>query len=135
MTLPSIGLGPTTSEFTRQEDLPPWPAPEITNRVVHGDEYAHKGAVRDMVRYAEARGWTATVTYAKGCWPTTGQKPSRQRESYAVHMERGGEMAVTVYVEGPSPSSPWSWETLYHWIKGKFPSKYEKVTPLRDTLT
>jgi hypothetical protein len=88
----------------------PYPRPEITSR--DGVQGPQKDAVDDLVAMARAHGWTAVVTYSRGCLPhgTTG-KPSAVKDTLAVRMVRGLERAVAMYVSGSS----WSWDTFILW--------------------
>ena len=120
-----IGLGP------RPEPDPatPYPAPEITSE--DGVAGPDKRAVVAMCKLAQDYGWTVRVTYARGCYPhaSTG-RPGPQRDSLAVRMARGPERAVAVYRSG----STWSWDTLWHWITGQWPTRFGEVTPFQDVL-
>jgi hypothetical protein len=106
----------------------PYPAPEITSRdQVSGPV---KSAVSDLVRYAEALGWSVVVTYARGHLPhaTTG-RPGACRDSLAVRMQRAGHYAVAVYREG----STWSWDSM--WILGNGVRQCATITALKEALT
>lgn len=132
MTVPSIGLGPTASEYSEMVTREPWPAPEHTSSL--GAEINAKRAVTDLANLAEAHGWSVRLTYARGCWPSTGGRPSRQRDSYAVRMSRGRRRAVAVYVEGTSLTSTWSWDTLLAWDLDSFPFGLGTIGAFQDTV-
>lgn len=116
--LPSIGLGPTTSAYTEQDERAAWPDPEVAGREV--TDYHGKRAVAGLVRKAQANGWNVRVTEACGSWPSTGKRPSAPRWSLAVRLWRGNERAVAVYVEAPGT---WKWDTIRYWALGTFPGE------------
>lgn len=90
-----------------------WPAPEKVSTPV--TEYGGKAPVADLVDRVRARGWTVLVTEARGCLPSVGQRPSRQRTSYAVRMAQGTRRAVAVYTEPSGESGTWAWDSLWWW--------------------
>jgi hypothetical protein len=129
MILPPIGLGPSTSTYTEHEAVEAWPSPEMINTPI-GPPYLGKTAVAGLVRDAVTAGWTVHVTHARGCYPSIGQKPSKQKDSLAVRMRRRDQRAVAVYVE----ASTWSWDILYRWVLGEFPAKLPTITAFRAVL-
>lgn len=110
-----------------------WPAPEKVATVV--TEYGGKTAVAGLVDRVRARGWTVLVTEAKGCLPSVGQRPSRQRVSYAVRMAQGARRAVAVYTDAPEEGGNWGWDSLWWWEAG-FPRMHqeETITALVDSI-
>lgn len=114
MILPSIGLGPTTSQYSDQVERSTWPAPDQPSKDVKS---GRKVSILDV---AEAFGWKYRITYAVGCWPSTGRRPSRQRASYAYRFWRGRQRAVAVQVE-PVSGKTWTWDTLLTWNLESFP--------------
>jgi hypothetical protein len=128
-----IGLGPSTSVYTLGSELAAWPDPAVASHVVPST-YLAKKAVVDLAKKAVANGWFVKVTHAQGCYPSVGQRPSRQRHSLAVRMWRGEDRAVAIYVEGTSEKAGWSWDTLYRWTLGEFPTKYATVTPFLEVI-
>lgn len=116
MTLPSIGLGPTTSPYSEQLERAAWPEPDQPSKDV---EAGKKVSILDV---ADLCGWKYRITYAVGCWPSTGGRPGRQRASYAYRFWRGRRRAVAVQVE-PSAlaGKTWTWDTLLTWDLESFP--------------
>lgn len=110
-----------------------WPTPEKLATVV--TEYGGKTAVAGLVDRIRARGWTVVVTEAKGCLPSVGQRPSRQRTSYAVRMAQGTRRAVAVYTDAPEEGGVWGWDSLWWW-DSRFPRMYleETITALVDSI-
>lgn len=104
----------------------PWPDPELVNREVAADG---KTAVRDLVVLAQAHGWTAVVTQARGAWPGVAGRPTIQRESLAVRLNRGDERAVAVYVEAATGRT-WAWDALWAWRAGQFPQDHDAAISL-----
>lgn len=96
----------------------PWPAPEVGSR-----EVAEAHGKVSLLEAAEAFGWSYRITYAVGCWPSVGGRPSRQRPSYAYRLWRGDQRAVAVYVAPASADGgkTWSWDTLLTWDLASFP--------------
>lgn len=108
----------------------PWPEPELRARIT--TDYPRP--VASLVATFAKRGWTAVVTEARGCLPSVGQRPSRQRTNYAVRMAHGGCRAVAIYTEGPEEGSAWGWDAMYQWVNGTFPHGYATVTEFVDGL-
>lgn len=131
MILPSIGLGPTMSEFSEAAMPLQWPVPERPAMALNGPVPA---PVLGLAHLALAFCWQHRITYARGCWPSVGGRPSRQRDSYAVRMWRGRQRAVAVYVEGPSERAPWAWDTLLEWDLDRFPHGLADITAFQDAV-
>lgn len=131
MTLPPIGLGPSTSIYTEEAPRDLWPEPEqLAMDIIPG---IAKPAVQDMAWLAERHGWSHRITEAIGCWPSLGQKPSRARFSQALRMWRGDQRAVAVYVEPPTGTS-WQWITFYRWSIGEFPNSDANIGQFMNAL-
>lgn len=95
----------------REPEAPPFPAPVVTSQ--DGGEVPDKIAVRRVVSAAEGAGWTAVLTYACGHVPhaTTGRPSDNPKDSIAVRLSRGQEVAFAVYTN--TSRSTWSWGTMY----------------------
>ena len=111
-----------------------WPAPEVPAIVVHRADYAANGPVTGLVKLAESKGWTVKVIRARGCLPSVGGRPSRQRWSFAVRLRRGNRRAVAVHTEGPSEGSAWSWDSMYAWSSEHPIHGYETITAFKADL-
>lgn len=112
---------PMASEWRSMHPEPShflWPEPAIAARPMASD-YLGKKAVKDLAHLATMHGWQYRVTYARGSWPSVGQRPSRPLDSLAVRLWRGEYRAVAVYVEA---SESWKWSALYLWWIGSFPN-------------
>jgi hypothetical protein len=92
--------------------------------------------VASLRRYAEDRGWLVLLQYAHGYVPLGREaKPSPQsRESFALRMRRGRQYAVALYMAGASRTSPWSWDMLYVWQAGQFPTQAESLAAFKAVL-
>lgn len=131
MTMPSIGLGPSTSIYSEILDHKAWPEPEMSSTDI---EVPPVHAVAELAMLAARFGWDFKVTSAVGCWPSVGGRPSRQRASYAVRMWRGRQRAVAVYVEPPGLSKTWSWDTLLEWDLDSFPRGLATIGMFQDMV-
>lgn len=114
-------------------DSQPWPPAEISSHSVAAN-YLGMTAFSGLVKLGQEKGWITVCQHARGCWPTIGQKPSRQRDSLMVSFLKGSTMMVAVYVEGITPGTGWSWDTLYRWSTGEHPAKLQTVTQLKALL-
>jgi hypothetical protein len=112
----------------------PWPEPEAQAIEVDGTAYANRSALVSLIKLAESLEWSARVTFARGSYPGVGQRPSRQRASFAVRFRRGPDAAVAVYAEGPSEGSSWSWELLIRRPGGHFAAPDATITAFVDGL-
>jgi hypothetical protein len=126
-------MGPTSSIYTVVPEREAWPEPEVINHEVTKD-YLKKSAVVSMVKLAESLGWVVVVTHARGCLPSVGGKPSRQRDSLALRMSRGQERAVAVYTDAPTEGATWSWDSMYRWINHSPLQRYASVTAFKKAL-
>jgi hypothetical protein len=108
-----------------------WPSPESISEFV---QTCPKAPVTDLITLAQRSGWKVTVTYARGCWPSVGGRPSRQRDSYGVRMWRGAHRAVAIYVEGVATEGAWGWETLLSWTLDTFPHGHANSTVFQDAV-
>jgi hypothetical protein len=97
--------------FTRDPDPEVLPYPDPLVLSTEALEGPDKQAVRDLVTYAQANGWTCVVTYARGYLPhaTHGTPGASPVDSLAVRMSRRTDRALGVYI---GTGKAWRWETL-----------------------
>ena len=120
-----IGLGPRVTTVVRE----PYPEPEVTSRM--GIEGPERKAVTDLVRMAEKFGWSAQVTYARGCFPHASQgTPGPVKDSLAVRLFRGGARAVAVYVGAET----WAWNTLARQLGTGWPEQFTSLHLFEDMV-
>lgn len=131
MSLPSIGLGPTDSIYTETTYRSLWPDPVVGAHEVDPD-YLGKDALVKLIYGVARHGWLTRVTHAQGSYPSTGKRPSTPRHSLAARMWRGKQRAIAVYVEGSGKT--WSWDTLYVWTLGEFPTKLPAIGAFMDAV-
>jgi hypothetical protein len=130
---PAAPMPSRALDMTRDADVEAQSFPEPLVRSTDGIAPPVKRGVTDLLKYAEARGWTvARHQYAEGFWAhaSTGKPGKAPKESIGIRLERGDQYAVAVYVSG----STWSWDILYLMEAGKPWRRFETLGPFLEAL-
>lgn len=131
---PPLVCFPMPSEWRALNPAPertPWPTPERVATEV--DPFLAKVSLLELAR---SFGWKYRITEARGCFPSVGGRPSRQRDSIAYRFWRGGDRAVAVYVAPVSEATKtWTWDTLLTWTLDTFPHGHATLEQFTAAIT
>ena len=104
-----------------------YPAPSLTSADPMPQPASAPAA--QLLIVASSRGWTGTITMARGFMPhaSYGTPGKREQFSEAVRLYRGEQRAVAVRRDG-------SWSSLWTWSRTQFFARYSTLEAFKEAL-